>query len=247
VSPARSHVRFALGLILALTLNNRVATAENSFADGVTAYGEKDFVQAVEIFTALSTNAPRAGVWRNLGNAHWQRGEIAPALLAWERATWLDPFDAAIPNNLKFARNAAQLEAPDLTWYEIASTWLPLNWWAGLATISLWLAVGSLLWPVVLRRRKSAPQQAVVALGLGIFLLSLPANFGAGTRTKIGFVLQRDTPLRLTPTMEGEPITRLAAGDPARVVRKRGDYLLVQTRHTRGWVTRAEFELICPR
>jgi hypothetical protein len=159
----------------------------------------------------------------------------------------VDPFDAAIPNNLKFARDAAQLEAPELTWYEIASTWLPLNWWAALATFSWWLAVGGMLWPVVLRRRKSATQQAVVALGLGVFLLSLPANFGAFTRTKIGFMLQRDTPLRLTPTAEGEPITRLAAGDPARVVRERGDYLLVQTRRTRGWVLRDEFALICPR
>lgn len=237
---------WAWSLVFAITLVNYVAGAD-SFKDGVAAYHGNDFTRATEIFLQLSTNAPSAGVWRNLGNTHWQQNEIAAAVLAWERASWLDPFDAAIPNNLKFGRNAAQLEAPELTWYEIASTWLPLNWWAGLATLSLWLAVGALLWPVVLRRSKSATQQAVVALGLGIFLLSLPANFGAATRTKIGFVLERDTPLRLTPTLEGEPITRLAAGDPARVMRARGDYLLVQTRRTRGWLRHDEFEFICPR
>jgi hypothetical protein len=234
-----------LSLGLAVVLASRAGAG--SFADGVTAYHGNDFAQAAEIFSHLSTTEPSAGVWRNLGNAHWRQNEVAAAVLAWERAGWVDPFDAAIPNNLKFARDAAQLEAPELTWYEIASTWLPLNWWAALATFSWWLAVGGMLWPVVLRRRKSATQQAVVALGLGVFLLSLPANFGAFTRTKIGFMLQRDTPLRLTPTAEGEPITRLAAGDPARVVRERGDYLLVQTRRTRGWVLRDEFALICPR
>lgn len=233
-------------LAFAITLISWVAGAD-SFQDGVTAYQDNDFTRATEIFSQLSTNAPSAGVWRNLGNSHWKQNQIAAAVLAWERASWLDPFDAAIPNNLKFARNAAQLEAPELTWYEIASTWLPLNWWAVLATLSLWLAVGGLLWPVVLRRSKSATQQAVVALGLGVFLLSLPANFGAATRTKIGFVLERDTPLRLTPTLEGEPITRLAAGDPARVMRARGDYLLVQTRRTRGWLRQDEFEFICPQ
>jgi tetratricopeptide (TPR) repeat protein len=237
---------WALGLVFAIALVSRSASAD-SFREGVAAYNDNDFARAAEIFSQLSTNAPSAGVWRNLGTAHWKQNEIAAAVLAWERASWLDPFDAAIPNNLKFARNAAQLEAPELTWYEIASTWLPLNWWAVLATLSLWLAVGGLFWPAVWRRNKSATQQAVVALGLGIFLLSLPANFGAATRTKIGFVLQRDTPLRLTPTLEGEPITRLAAGDPARVMRARGDYLLVQTRRTRGWLRRDEFAFICPR
>jgi hypothetical protein len=236
----------ALSLAFAITLVSWIACAD-LFKEGVTAYNDNDFSRATEVFSQLSTNMPSAGVWRNLGSAHWKQNDIAAAVLAWERATWMDPFDAAIANNLKFARNAAQLEAPELTWYEIASTWLPLNWWAMLATISLWLAVGGMLWPVVLRRRKSATQQAVVALGLGIFLLSLPANFGAATRTKIGFVLQRDTPLRLTPTLEGEPITRLAAGDPARVVRVRGDYLLVQTRRTRGWLRHDEFEFICLR
>jgi tetratricopeptide (TPR) repeat protein len=246
VKTARQIFHRALCLVFAITLVGQIASAD-SFREGVVAYNENDFTRAADIFSQLSTNAPSAGVWRNLGNTHWKQNQIAAAMLAWERASWMDPFDAAIPTNLKFARNAAQLEAPELTWYEIASTWLPLNWWAVLATISLWLAVGGLFWPTVLHRNKSATQQAVVALGLGVFLLSLPANFGAATRTKIGFVLQRDTPLRLTPTLEGEPITRLAAGDPARVVRVRGDYLLVQTRRTRGWLRHEEFEFICPR
>lgn len=86
-----------------------------------------------------------------------------------------------------------------------------------------------------------------MAIGLGIFLLSLPANYGAWTRTSLGLVLEAETPLRLTPTAEGEATTRLAAGEPARVLRSRGKYLLLRTRLTTGWVERSKFGFICPK
>jgi hypothetical protein len=79
-----------------------------------------------------------------------------------------------------------------------------------------------------------------------VFLLSIPALFGVQTRARIGFVLQEDTPLRLTPTAEAQSITRLAPGEPARSVRARGRYLLIRTNRTIGWVEQAQFGLTCP-
>jgi hypothetical protein len=79
-----------------------------------------------------------------------------------------------------------------------------------------------------------------------IFLLSLPAQFGVYTRAGIGFVLQKDTSLRLTPTEQAQSITRLAAGDPARWERQRGEFLLIQTSRASGWVRKDQFGFICP-
>ena len=84
-------------------------------------------------------------------------------------------------------------------------------------------------------------------MGLGIFLLSLPANYGAVTRTQIGLVREAETPLRLTPTAEGEATTQLAAGEPGRVVREHGRFLLIRTRLATGWIEREKFGFICPR
>jgi hypothetical protein len=56
-------------------------------------------------------------------------------------------------------------------------------------------------------------------------------------------VLQKDTPLRLTPTREAQAVTRLAAGEPARFVRTRGNYVLIRTNRTLGWVEREQFGL----
>jgi len=53
--------------------------------------------------------------------------------------------------------------------------------------------------------------------------------------------------LRFTPTADAEAVTKLAAGEPGRMVRVRGKYVLVQTRRAIGWVAREKFGLTCPR
>jgi hypothetical protein len=97
--------------------------------------------------------------------------------------------------------------------------------------------------PGILRLRKAAWHQAVAALGFMVFLLSVPAYLGVHTRSHIGFVLQKDVPLRLTPTLEAQAVTRLAAGEPARFIRTRGNYVLIRTNRALGWVERDQFGL----
>ena len=190
---------------------------------------------------------PASGALQNLGNAEWRCGSTGAAILAWEQARWLDPFNQSARQNLRFARKTAQLEAPDLAWYEVVSTWLPASWWAWIAGISLWLAVGMGMLPGILRLRKATWHQAVAALGLMVFLLSIPAHIGVQTRSRVGFVLQNDTPLRLTPTLEAQALTRLAAGEPGRWVRARGNFVLIRTSRALGWVEQDQFGLTCPR
>lgn len=221
--------------------------ADALFHDGTEAYRAADYARAAIVFREAARQQPASGTLQNLGNAQWRLGRTGLAVLAWEQALWLDPFNAAARGNLRFARKAAQLEIPELTWYEVVSTWLPVNWWAWIAGLSFWLAVGMGLLPGILRLRKAAWHQAVAAFGLAIFLLSVPAHFGVATRSRIGFVLDKDTALRLTPTQEAQAITRLPAGEPARLVRARGRFLLIRTNHALGWIEQNEFGLICPR
>jgi tetratricopeptide (TPR) repeat protein len=217
------------------------------FREGAAAYQAGNYTQAERFFAESATRQPASGTLRNLGNAQWEGGEAGEAILAWERSLWLNPFDAPVRHNLRFARKAAQVEAPELTWYEVVSTWLPVNWWAWITGGSLWTAVGLGLLPGILRQRKAAWHQAGAAFALMVFLLSVPAQFGVQTRSRLGFVLHKDAPLLLTPTQEAQPLTRLGAGDPGRWVRARGRYLLIRTSHTLGWVDRDQFGLICPR
>ena len=236
---------FLLPLLLPLAL--LASSPVTLFQTGVAAYRAADYPQAAEAFRQSVTLQPASGALQCLGNAEWQQRRTGDAILAWEQALWLDPFNESARQNLRFARKTAQLEAPELAWYEVVSTWLPVAWWAWIAGGSLWLAVGMGSLPGILRWRKATWHQAIAALALMVFLLSIPALFGVQTRVRIGFVLQKDAPLRLTPTLEAQAVTRLAAGEPARWVRAYGNYVLIRTGRTLGWVEPAQFGLTCPR
>jgi hypothetical protein len=242
---------FILSLCLTLLLSallpthSLAATSDMLFREGVATYRLGDYTSAVHAFRESAKQEPASGTLQNLGNAEWKLGRTGAAVLAWEQSMWLDPFNDSARMDLRFARKTAQLETPELAWYEVISTWLPGNWWAWIAGASLWLAVGMVMLPGILRWRKATWHQAVAAVCLMVFLLSIPAYIGLHTRSRLGFVLQPDTVLRLTPTAEAQSVTRLVAGEPARVVRARGKYLLIRTNHTLGWLERGQFGLIC--
>jgi len=245
-------MKFALLLLglWALDIGHRslhAASPADLFRDGTTAYRSSDYSTAIKAFRQSANLQPASGTLQDLGLAEWHRGHAGAAILSWEQSLWLEPFNTAARGNLRYARKVAQLEGPELTWYEVVSTWLPANWWAWIAGISFWSTVAMVMLPGILRQPKAAWHQAVAALGLTVFLLSIPAHVGVHTRARIGFVQQKDTPLRLTPTGEAQFVTRLAAGEPARLERQRGNYVLIRTSRSAGWVERDQFALICLR
>jgi hypothetical protein len=243
-------MRFALFLFGLLALGfglwtSQAASAADLFRDGTTAFHANDFAGAIKAFRQSAALQPASGTLQDLGLAEWHRGHAGAAILSWEQSLWLEPFNGSARGNLRYARKVAQLESPDLTWYEVVSMWLPANWWAWIAGTSFWIAVAMVLLPGIFRQPKAAWHQGMAALGLTIFLLSIPAHIGVHTRSHIGFVQQKDTPLRLTPTKEAESVTRLTAGEPARLERQKGNFLLIRTSRSAGWVEREQFALVC--
>jgi hypothetical protein len=98
-----------------------------------------------------------------------------------------------------------------------------------------------------LRGRKTTRHQALAACGLMVFLVSIPAHLRIRTRSRIGFVLEPDAPLRLTPALDAQSVISLAAGEPARWVRTYSDYVLIRTNRALGWVKRDQLGLLCSR
>jgi len=238
---------FTLVACVLLVLTTRLFASDSLFDQGLTAFRAGDYAKSADAFREEAMHQPASGTLQNLGLAEWHCGRTGRAVLAWEQALWLNPFNEAARANLRFVRKTAQLESPELAWYEVVSTWLPMNWWAWATTLSLWLAIGIGAVPGILHWRRAAWQQAVAALALTMFLLSLPAQLGLNTRSRLGFVERKDVPLRLTPTHEAQFVTRLSAGEPARLERSRGGYVLIRTSRSLGWVEREEFRLICAR
>ena len=222
------------------------ASPDESFQRGVEAFNNGDFATAARAFGESAAQQPASGTLQNLGLAEWHRNRVGPAVQALEQARWLDPFNDATRGNLRFVRKIAQLEAPDAAWYEIAAMWLPASWWAWIAGVSLCLTVGMVTLPGFMRWRKAGWHQALAAAALAVFLLSIPAQVGVRTCSRIGFALEKSTPLRLTPTRDAQIVSLLAPGEPARWERVRGKYVFVRTSHGAGWLEREHVGLMCP-
>ena len=250
MNPKRFSVRgqCVLALLILLTglLSPGRAAAGDAFAHGVQLSQAGQFPEAAAAFQDAVRAQPAAGTLVNLGLAEWQRGHAGAAILAWEQARWIDPADPRAAANLNFARQVAQVEEPELKWYETVSTWSAPHAWGWLAVGALWFGVGLLVVPRVFRWSPAAWRHWLAALAFGIFLFSLTGNAGVWSRTQIGFVLKMNAPLQLTPTRGGEVVATLAAGQPVRQVRKRGDYVFVLTPGGSGWLAQDGFGLVCP-
>ncbi|HZV34333.1 MAG TPA: hypothetical protein VFB72_07120 [Verrucomicrobiae bacterium] len=249
-APAQRIVKMlcvALGLFV-LIASNDLRASENSARDlfkrGSQAYADGDFEKAASRFLESAAASPSSGTWHNLGDAEWQLGRTGPAILAWERALWMNPYNTNAHSNLRFARKAKLLDSPELTWFEICSTWLPVNAWPWIAGLSLWVAVAMVILPGVFRLPRAGWHQAVAAAGLAIFLLSIPALVGIQSRARIAVVLQRNTNLRLTPTADAQALAHLAAGETVRLERERGNYVYARTEAGAGWIDRSQIALI---
>ena len=218
----------------------------NDFERACSAYDTRDFAGAAQLFGDEIKRAPSAEAWRNLGNAKWQAGHPGPAILAWERALWINPYDADAAASLRFARQSAQLAELPLRWWETFSTCLPANAWAWLAVGSLWLtiALGFVL-PIILGRRRTAWTQSLAAIAFGGLLLTITGAAGIHTRTALGVVWSGGTPLLQVPTHHAQTLARLPAGEAIHSRYRRGNYFFVRTSSAgSGWVEETRLRFI---
>ena len=235
----------ALFILCLCSVKAEELSATALFDRGNQAYLAGDYAGSANWFAKSAQMAPSAGAYHNLGNVEWLRSRPGPAILAWERSRWIDPFDADTKANLQFAHKRAQLENLDLAWFETCSTWLPANVWFWLAGSSFWLAVILLVLPGLLGWKRADWRQGFAAGLLALFLLCLPSLAGIHQRCKLAVVLKDQASLRLTPTQDAQTIYKLPAGGLLRTERWRGDYVYARfANDAAGWVHRDEFKLI---
>lgn len=223
------------------------ANGSHPSIEGYARYNEGDFAGAVESYQALAKKSVSPGLLHNLGNAQFQQGKLGPAILAWEQARSLDPWLRNATANLHFARNHAGLDEPAYSWAEKYSAFLSPDTWTWIVALGFWSAAGLLTLPALLRRKRTSLTQGGAVVAIGIVLLALPALLGLATRSQCGIIQTADTVLRLTPTQEGELLTKLAEGELARSEQTHGEYLYIRASGDRaGWVRRTEFAKIWP-
>ena len=181
-TPLKSTLTAVL-VLMALPLLPNPAQAAESYPDslwraGVEAYCAGDYASALLDWEQVrSAGLVSRELYYNLGDAYFKNGELAPAILWWERALRLDPSDADVRYNLEYARALTQDridEVPEIffeQWGHALCYLLPSNTWAVLSLIGLALTAALAL--LFLLGSSSGKRRLGFFAGIAALLLTL--------------------------------------------------------------------------
>lgn len=139
--------------------NDTVARAEFSAAkqqsnvtkaEGDSAYMRDDYASAIQIYENLLKKGEAADVYYNLGNSYYKAGDIAKAILSYERALLLQPGNADIRANLEIARSKTidkVVPVPEIffvSWAKSLINCMSIDAWAKLGVVFFILLLVSL-------------------------------------------------------------------------------------------------------
>ncbi|GMW01231.1 MAG: hypothetical protein AMXMBFR84_23680 [Candidatus Hydrogenedentota bacterium] len=193
------------------------------------------------------------GIYYNLANAYYLKGDLGRAILNYRRAEQYLPSDKNILQNLAVARaqrkdsfetgESAPLRDVLLFWhYGIPARWRMIGF-AG-AWIILWLAAASRV------SRKSVAIHATIAVSLllaCVLFASVQYEASAASNSPEAVVLSAETRLRKGNSESYQPVLNepLYAGTECKVLETRGDWIRIALPGgVEGWLTSSAVERI---
>ena len=133
-----------------LSAASPVAVSDSLWTAGVEAYSEGRWDQALDVWQALEVSgAESVRLYCNIGDAWFKQGDVARAILYYERALKCDPSDADARYNLAFAQGFIQDKIESVpeffltTWVRRLGRALSSDLWAILFLVFLALAAGA--------------------------------------------------------------------------------------------------------
>lgn len=237
-----------------ILLSGNSLCAQNGFESGNAAYRKGDFVQAAAAYeSVLSTKKESVELYFNLGNSYYKMGKVAPAIYNYEKALLLDPANAEVMNNLKFAQKLQIDEVktvPKVGFHKIVEDYTSAfseDGWAWSAVISAFVVLlffcGYYFSATTLVKRLF-----FIGMGLGILwlLLSLfAAYFVQDTRQadRPAIVFASSSGVRSEPQMNAQDAFLLHEGTKVQVLEELDQWKKVELPDgNSGWIRSADIK-----
>ena len=225
-------------------------------AEGDSAYMRNDYASAIQIYESLLQQGEAAEVYYNLGNSYYKAGEIAKAILNYERALLLQPGSADIRANLEIARSKTVDKVtpiPEIffvSWIKSLINYLSVDAWAK-AGIGFFLLLLASLYLFFFSKQVVGKKIGFIA-GVACLLLVILCNTFASqqkstleVRSK-AIVLSPSVTVRSTPSESGTSLFILHEGHKVEIK----DGTMNEWKEIRledgkvGWVPSSSIELI---
>jgi tetratricopeptide (TPR) repeat protein len=243
--------RLILGL-LAVSLMP-IAYAQNVFEDANAAYADGRYDEAAALYQAMIDEQPDAQLYYNLGNAQYKQGELAQAILCYERALRLKPNYKDAQYNLAFAQSRITDNIPEQdfflsSWARAVRNTLSAPTWLSLSVSLFVLALIGLLLFLLGREpwlRKTAFHTAWITL-----LFSIVSGLNAGslhqrdTQRNEAIITQGIVNAKSSPDRSGTDLFTVHEGTKVVIRETLGEWCNIHVGNNEGWIQLANLERI---
>lgn len=227
---------------------------------GNQAYTQGDYDAAAEHYTAILDAAETtdmrayAAVYYNLGNARFKQGELAQAILAYERSLRLDPTNKNAQYNLRFANTQVTDNIADTQifflrqWLLALRNSLPLQKWMWLSIVLFLLTLISVFvyaFAGSLSLRKTGFYTALVCLVISLSAFANAASLNhRDTRRAEAIITRGIVNAKASPDRTGTELFTLHEGTKVTIIETIGDYVNIHVGNYDGWIPSNTLERI---
>ena len=228
--------------------NARIYNEANDF------YSSKEYNKALNMYTELiERGIKNPSLFYNLGNTYFKLGQIGYAILYYEKALSLKPFDRDIRNNLEYARRSMEERIQPLyneglfnflrTTYSFVKPWL-------LAVFELVFFTGFIIFSIIFilfPYQRHRLKKQVIVFGILFFVFGMCAFSRTAYEQAYpkGIVVADDVEVLSAPIAESEPVFQLYEGTRTKVLETRGDWIRIRIDDGReGWILQQDIAFI---
>ena len=227
--------------------------AQDAFETANAAYADGRYQEAAELYQALIDEQPNATLYYNLGNAQYKQGELAQAILNYERALRIRPNYKDAQYNLAFAQSKITDNIKEQDFF--LSVWARTvrnnlrerTWWILSVSLFIFGLIGLLVFLLGRERwiRKTAFHLAWVAL-----LFSLIAGLNAGslhqrdTLRNEAIIIQGIVNAKSSPDRSGTDLFTLHEGTKVTIRETIGEWCNIRVGNNEGWIKQQNMERI---
>ena len=229
---------YIAAMVVLATIGSGFGDSVSDFANANREYAAGHFQAATEGYEALV----RSGQWNptlfyNLGNAWYRRGDLARAILNYERALALDQRHPEATANLRLVRDQARALELVPQWPERFLVSMNFASYAWIAAIGFWAGMFALA--SFLFRRSTATAIVMIAAfvlcGCAVYALYVVEKGNRGE--SLAIVTGKNVEARLATADNANSILALPAGSEIKILSIRGDWSYAALpNNLRGWL-----------
>ena len=227
--------------------------AQTTFDAANAAYADGRYDEAASLYQSMIDEQPNAQLYYNLGNARFKQGELAQAILAYERSLRLDPRNKDAQYNLAFAQSRITDNIVDndfflSSWARTVRNGLREHTWLVLSISLFVLALAGLLLFLLGREpwlRKTAFHTAWITL-LFSFVTGLNAAslHRRDTLRNEAIITQGVVNAKSSPDRSGTDLFTIHEGTKVTIRETLGEWSNIRVGNNEGWLRTSNLERI---